>query len=90
MKKYFYIGCFTLLGILIAQLIHAGAEFPILAWMTQELEVGRNHWLIENWTVVHRVGAVTLWLLGAVSGFLWGCIFWRILYVEERYGKPRW
>lgn len=90
MKKYLYIGLFGLLGLLLATLLHAVIEIPILAWMSDRLDAGQTNWLIEHWSSVHRMGGGVLWLGGATGGYLAGRKFWRILYIEKRYGTPRW
>lgn len=79
-----------LLGTLVATLVHAGIETPLLSWMTSDLELGRTNRLWNYWPIVHRLGGSILWLAGAALGFYFGKKFWRILYIEKRYGTPRW
>ena len=90
MKRIFYIALFAFLGVLVATLAHAAIEIPFLAWMSDELELRRTHWLTENWYMLHAIGGKLLWLGGAVGGYIAGRKFWHILYVEKRYGTPRW
>lgn len=90
MKRIFYVSAFALLGVLIATLIHAAIELPLLAYITDELDMGKSNWLTEHWWTLHRIGGKVLWLSGALAGYLAGKKFWRILYIEKRYGTPRW
>lgn len=90
MKRYTYLILFGFLGILVATLLHAAIEFPLLAWMSDTLEAGATNWLIQEWPGIHRAGGAVLWLGGAWGGLAAGKKFWRILYVEKRYGTPRW
>ncbi len=90
MKRIFYIALFALLGVLVVTLLHAVIEIPFLAWMSNELALGQTNWLIEHWWTIHVLGGKLLWFGGAVGGYIAGRKFWRILYVEKRYGTPRW
>lgn len=89
MKRIFYIGAFTLLGVLVATLVHAAIEMPLLSVMENQLMTGRSV-LADNWWLIHGWGGKLLWVGGAFSGYLAGRRFWRILYVEKRYGTPKW
>lgn len=88
MKRACYLFAFTFLGLLAATLLHGFIEIPLLAYLTASDE-RMESWLWQNWGVVHSMGSIGLWLLGALGGFLLGRRYWRILYVEERYGKSR-
>lgn len=81
---------FMVLGFLVATLIHGALEIPLLFWMQADLEMGQTNWLWEIWPMTHQIGGVFLWLSGTVIGFFLGKKFWRILYIEKRYGTPRW
>lgn len=90
MKRYVYIGLFGLLGLLVTTLLHAAIEIPLLVWMQTALEAGETPWLWTEWPLLHRLGGTMLWLGGIGGGVFLGKKFWRILYVEKRYGTPRW
>lgn len=90
MKRLFYIGAFTFLGILLATLVHAGVEIPLLSMMESQLEMSGRSVLADNWWLIHGWGGKLLWLGGALGGMVAGRRFWQILYVEKRYGTPRW
>ena len=90
MKRLFYIGVFTFLGILLSTLVHAGIEIPLLSMMESQLEMTGRSFLADNWWLIHGWGGKLLWFSGALGGFIAGRRFWQILYVEKRYGTPRW
>ncbi len=90
MKRVFYIAAFAFLGVLLATLVHAGLEIPLLAVMEYQLEMTGRSFLLDHWGLIHGIGGKILWLCGAVMGSIAGVKFWRILYVEKRYGTPRW
>lgn len=90
MKRLFYIGAFLVLGLLLATLLHAGIEISLLAWMQVQLETGKTSVLLKHRELIHGVGGKLLWFGGGVAGFALGRKFWRILYIERRYGTPRW
>lgn len=89
MKKLLYIALFTVLGVLVSTLLHAGIEIPLLAMMENQVMTG-DSFLADHWWLIHGLGGQLLWLAGAVVGFILGRKFWQILYVEKRYGIPRW
>lgn len=90
MKRYFYIAAFMVLGVLLATLSHAAIELPTLAIMTGNFAYYGDSFIWRHWSLIHGVGGKILWFVGALAGFLAGRRFWQILYVEKRYGTPRW
>ncbi len=89
MKRLLYITLFAVLGVLTATLVHAGVEIALLTVLENQLLTGTSY-LADHWWFIHGWGSKLLWLVGAVTGFLLGKKFWQILYVEKRYGTPRW
>jgi hypothetical protein len=89
MKKFVYVTSFTLLGGLLATIIHAAIEIPVLKIITSDLEKYGNTFLWQHWGVIHGTVSGVLWFLGLSIGAGLGFRFWRILYVEKRYGVPR-
>ncbi len=81
---------FGTLGLLLATLLHAAIEIPLLLWMQIILEAGETPWLWDEWPLLHWLGGTVLWLGGIGVGIFLGKKFWRILYIEKRYGTPRW
>jgi hypothetical protein len=90
MKRYFYIGAFMLLGFLVSMLVHAGIEIPTLALVTGEAGKNGDNIIWQHWNVIHGTFGIALSLGGILLGFFLGRRFWQILYVEKRYGTPRW
>ena len=41
----------------------------------------------NGWYMVHRIGSYILFILGIIFGFYQGKMWWRIIYVEKRFGK---
>ncbi len=90
MKRYFYIAAFGLLGYLVSMLLHAAIEIPTLALITGEAgDYGKNM-VWQNWHLIHGSVGFVLSLGGVLYGLFLGRKFWQILYVEKRYGTPRW
>lgn len=90
MKRLVYIALFSFLGVLLATLLHALIEFPLLAYMADLSDLGGENWFSMHWWTLHSIAGKVLWLSGAILGSMAGKKFWRILYVEMRYGTPRW
>lgn len=90
MKKYFYIAAFTFLGLLLSFLVHAALEIPILSLVMGNYETYGDSYVWRNWSMIHAVGGKSLSLAGVIFGFFMGRTCWQILYVEKRYGTPRW
>ena len=90
MKRYFYIGLFVFLGYLLSFLVHAGIEIPALALATRAVGDFGNNVIWQHWRVIHGTVGAFLSLGGLTLGWFLGRKFWQILYVEERYGTPRW
>lgn len=90
MKKYFYIGAFMFLGLLVSMLVHAAIEIPTLALITADPDVMMGSYVWQHWWLFHDVGGNVLSVAFVIFGFILGRKFWQILYVEKRYGIPRW
>jgi hypothetical protein len=90
MKKYVYLTLMSFLGILLATLVHAAVEFPILKFLIADPVAFGAHPIFRHWEEIHRYGGLTLSLIGITVGWWLGRYFWQVLYVEQRYGRPRW
>src|SRR3989344_1439394 len=89
MKNFFYVFCFTILGVLLSFLLHAIIESAVISLLTKDFErfsLGLN-W--EQWFVVHRVGSVILLSVGVIFGLQQGRLWWRILYVEKHFNLKK-
>lgn len=90
MRRLFYIFSFMVLGLLLGTLAHAGLEIPALALVTNDFERYGDSFFWRHWGLIHGWGGIVLWAIGLILGFVAGRKFWQILYVEKRYGAPRW
>lgn len=90
MKRFLYIALFVFLGLLVATVLHALIELPTLSLITGNFEKYGESYLWQHWREIHGIGGAILWLSGAALGYWCGVKWWQILYVEKRYGTPRW
>lgn len=90
MKRHFYISAFMLLGLLIGFLVHAAIEIPTLTFLTADPDSLAESSVWRHWWLFHGLGGQLLSLAFLTLGFFLGRRFWQILYVEKRYGTPRW
>lgn len=90
MKRYFYIAAFMFLGLLVSVLVHALIEIPTLAIVTANPDAMTESFIWQHWWLFHGIGGRALMMGFIVLGFFLGRKFWRVLYVEKRYGTPRW
>lgn len=89
MKRYLYYLSFGLLGFLVASLVHAGIELPLLKLVISGPERYADSFWWQHWEILHGTVGLALWVAGTLIGFRLGRHFWQVLYVEERYGTPR-
>lgn len=90
MKRAFYIGAFVVLGLLLATIVHAMIEIPLLSVISGDYARYQESYIWRHWPIIHSVGALLLWGAGVCGGTIAGRRFWQILYVEKRYGTPWW
>lgn len=89
MKKAFYIGSFTLLGVIISFLVHALIELPALYLVANHYDLYGSSWWWQHWEALHGGGSLALLILGTVGGFWQGWYWWRVVYIENRYNKTK-
>jgi hypothetical protein len=89
MKQFVYIALFSFLGLLVATVIHAVIEAPLLWLITGDLEKWGNSFIWQNWTLLHRYVGGLIWFLGFTGGIYSGIKYWRIIYIEKRFGQPK-
>lgn len=80
MKKVVYITAFTVLGLLVATLVHAGVELPILHFIFTDYESYGDTFLLRHWDLVHGMGGALLWIIGVAIGFFFGHHYWHAIY----------
>ena len=69
--------------------MHILLEIAVLGFLTNNLVQFGESYVWQNWSLVHMVAGIALWVIGLVGGVWGGFRYWRILYIEESYGKPR-
>ena len=90
MKKSFYIFLFTVFTLLLSLLVHVALEWPALWIITNNFAAYSESFVWQHWDTIHAIGGALLWVAGLAGGVYGGLRYWRILYIEERFGKPRW
>jgi hypothetical protein len=83
MKRFIYILAFTLLGILLQFLIHAGIEIWYIGLLLKDFSTYGLGLSWVNWVMIHDIGTVVLFFTGAIFGFWQGRYWWRKIYVEH-------
>lgn len=90
MKKGLYVFLFVIASLLVSFLVHAVLEISILWWVQNNITAASSSLIRNNWSFLHVWGGRLLWALGLIGGLYGGFRYWDILYVEKRYGQPRW
>lgn len=78
------------LGLLIATLVHAGIEMLLLKIIFSQPDAFADSYLWKEWKFVHWAGGLVIWILGFLFGFWGGLRYWKIIYVDKRYGEKKW
>lgn len=82
-KKVFYIALFVLLGVLLNLVMHVALEYPFLMLLVNNPAYYEATWIWQNWTLVHRVVNVALWIIGVGGGYWVGQYYWRLVYESK-------
>lgn len=90
MKKVLYCILFTIFSVLLTFLLIAGLELILWKLLANNLDRYGDLYSSGDWRLYLRVITVVLLTLGVGLGIYGGLHFWQILYVEKRYGTPRW
>jgi hypothetical protein len=80
MKKGFYIFLFTVLGLLLSQLLHSLIEIGALSLILNNYDKYSQSPLWQNWSEIHDVFSLTMTIVGVTVGFLSGRYFWQKVY----------
>jgi hypothetical protein len=88
-KKVIYVTLFAFLGLLIATIVHAVIEAPVLWLITGNLDKWGEGFIWQNWAVLHRYVGGLVWILGLIGGIYGGIKYWRIIYIEKRFGRSK-
>jgi len=79
-KRTIYITSFTVLGILLSTIVHAGVEIPVINLLVADFDRYGLGLTWAQWFWVHHVGTVILWIAGALFGYWQGKHWWRVIY----------
>ena len=79
-----------MLGVLVAVLMYAGIEIQVLQVLMDDMPQYQESIFWRYWDIIRSLFGGVLVSVGLWSGLIAGRSCWQILYVEERYGKPRW
>ncbi len=82
MKRAVYIALFTFLGVLLQFLIHAGIEIPVISLLLNDFERFGLGLTWDQWVMIHNIGTIVLFVVGALAGFFQGKYWWRAIYLE--------
>ncbi|MBI4709186.1 MAG: hypothetical protein HY764_03225 [Candidatus Portnoybacteria bacterium] len=85
LKKAVYLVASTTLGLLLSFLAHAFIEIKYLRWMGEKGLVAPFY----NGCALPPLLQITLLLFGVIGGFFLGRFWWRKIYIEKAWLKPR-
>lgn len=89
MKKKIYIIAFTILGILLQFLIHAGIEIWYIGLLLSDFQKYSFGFSWQQWFIIHHIGTVILFIAGASFGFWQGKFWWRKIYENPRFKQSK-
>ncbi|MDP3778590.1 MAG: hypothetical protein Q8R30_00900 [bacterium] len=78
--KYIYITAFTILGILLQFLLHAGIEIWYVGLLLNDFATYGLGFTWEQWEMIHAVLAIIFLFGGALFGYLQGQYWWKRIY----------
>lgn len=89
MKRTIYIISFTVLGVLVQFLAHALLELWYIALLTADFARYGFGLSWDAWFLIHHIATAVLLVGGLFGGYFSGRYWWRIIYIEKKYGKCR-
>jgi len=87
MKRTIYITAFTFLGILIQFLIHGLIEIWYIGLLISNFSKYGLGLSWSQWFLIHHLATVTLFIIGALFGFLQGKFWWEKIYGKSKQSK---
>ena len=88
MKKYIYIGIFTITTVSLAVLLHFTIELLVLTAVTANPDMLGGPFIREYFSLLRLMLALLLLTLGLTLGIKGGKKFWRVCYIDKRFGTP--
>ncbi|MFA6097156.1 MAG: hypothetical protein WC788_06015 [Candidatus Paceibacterota bacterium] len=80
LKKFVYVALFMLLGVLVGFIVHAVAEIWYAGLLILNFKkYGRGLSWVELY-FAHQIISFLFVFLGAVSGYLQGLFWWKVVY----------
>jgi hypothetical protein len=78
--RYIYVTAFTILGIFLQFLIHAGIEIWYIRLLVSDFAKYGLGFTWAQWIMIHDIGNIILFIAGAVCGCLQGKYWWKRIY----------
>ena len=82
--KYIYIAAFTIFGILLQFLMHAGIEIWYIGLLINDFQIYGLGLSWAQWLMIHHTASIFLFFGGAFFGYTQGQYWWKRIY------KGRW
>jgi len=79
-KKRLYIFVFTVLGLLLQFLAHAGIEIWYIGLLLDNFQKYSLGFSWQQWLIIHHIGAIILFIAGFIFGFWQGKYWWHKMY----------
>jgi hypothetical protein len=83
MKKIVYVALFTFLGILLQLLVHGVFERWYIGLLVSDFSKYGLGLSWGQWFIIHHIGTVILFIVGALFGFWQGKFWWRRIYGKK-------
>lgn len=81
--KYIYITAFTVLGVFLQFLVHAGIEIWYIGLLVSNFSKYSLGFTWAQWVAIHNVTSVILFIVGAICGYLQGRYWWKRIYGDR-------
>lgn len=91
MKRYFYISCFVILGLILQQMIHTAAEMIMIKLLIKDFDAYGLGLSWNTWFTIHHVAGFVLLIAGVLWGYWQGVKWWDYLYDANgkvKYPRP--
>lgn len=88
MKKNIYIAIFTIFTVSLAALVHITIELLVLTTINANAGIFGGTFIVEYFLVLRLLLAFVLFILGLILGIKGGRKFWRVCYIDKRFGTP--
>ena len=83
LKKFIYITCFIITGIMLSTIVHGLIEIPVIYILISDFEKYGLGLSWGQWYIIHHIGTVILLVLGVVLGYFFSVKFWKKTYENK-------